>query len=46
LNNFFLDFDVNPSVGLAVNRLGFVIGAAAYNEERRIGYSAERPPEK
>jgi hypothetical protein len=28
-----IDFDVNPSVGLAVNRLGFVIAAAAYNED-------------
>jgi hypothetical protein len=28
-----IDFDVNPSVGLAVNRLGIVIAAAAYNDD-------------
>jgi hypothetical protein len=29
----YIDFDVNPSVGLAVNRLGIVIAAAAYNDD-------------
>jgi hypothetical protein len=28
-----IDFDVNPSVGFAVNRLGFVIDTAAYNDD-------------
>jgi hypothetical protein len=28
-----IDFDVNPSVGLAVNRFGIVIEAVAYNED-------------
>jgi hypothetical protein len=28
-----VDFDVNPSVGLSVNRFGIVIDAAAYNDE-------------
>ncbi|MDR1206481.1 MAG: hypothetical protein LBL26_13550 [Peptococcaceae bacterium] len=28
-----IDFDVNPSVGITVNRLGTVIGAVAYNSD-------------